>query len=133
MAATTGSIATNNCTASSWRIPCALDFTIPVTAPGSTISRSANGYYYRHGGVLPVSTAHPGDVRCGGRPHGRASAEGRRQTRLQHGVQAHSGPADLDWREDTRRAQPRAGHPTERHPQLEAVRGGRGDDGGPGQ
>src|SRR6266568_1315837 len=28
-------------------------------------------------GVHPVSTAHPGDVRCGGRPHGRAPAEGR--------------------------------------------------------
>src|SRR5687767_15713237 len=52
MAATTGSIATNNCTASSWRIPYALDFTIPVTAPGSAISRSANGHYYRHGRML---------------------------------------------------------------------------------
>jgi hypothetical protein len=32
--------------------------------------------------VLPVSTAHRGDVRCGGRPHGRAPAEGRRQASL---------------------------------------------------
>src|SRR5688572_7815554 len=45
-------------------------------------------------GVLPISTAHPRDVRCGGRPHGRAPAEGRRQTRLQHGVEVDSGPAD---------------------------------------
>ena len=29
--------------------------------------------------MLPVSTAHRGDVRCNGRPHGRTSAEGRRQ------------------------------------------------------
>jgi hypothetical protein len=31
-------------------------------------------------GVLPVSTAHCGDVRCSGRPHGRTPAEGRRPT-----------------------------------------------------
>ena len=45
-------------------------------------------------GVLPVSTAHCGDVRCDGRPHGRAPAEGRRQACLQHGVQADDGPTD---------------------------------------
>jgi hypothetical protein len=44
--------------------------------------------------------AHPGDVRCGGRPHGRAPAEGRRQAGLQHGVQAGDGSADPDRRED---------------------------------
>ena len=42
----------------------------------------------------PVSTAHSGDVRCGGRPHGRAPAEGRRPTCVQYGVQADDGPAD---------------------------------------
>jgi transposase len=41
-------------------------------------------------GVLPISTAHRGDVRCVGRPHGRTPAEGRRPTRLQHGVQAET-------------------------------------------
>jgi hypothetical protein len=35
-------------------------------------------------GVLPVWTAHRGDVRCGGRPHGRASAEGRRPAGVQY-------------------------------------------------
>src|SRR5689334_12252923 len=37
-------------------------------------------------GVHPISIAHRGDVRCGGRPHGRTPAEGRRPTCLQYGV-----------------------------------------------
>lgn len=46
-------------------------------------------------GVLPVSTVHLGDVRCDGRSHGRAPAEGRRQARVQHGVQAKAVPRAL--------------------------------------
>lgn len=41
-------------------------------------------------GVLPLSAAHPGDVRCCGRPHGRRSAEGRWPAGVQHGVQAQA-------------------------------------------
>jgi len=53
-------------------------------------------------GVHPISTAHRGDVRCGGRPHGRTPAEGRRPTRLQHGVQAGDSPADFERGENGR-------------------------------
>ena len=44
-----------------------------------------------------------------------------------------SGTATEHATLDSRRAQPRARHLTECRPQLEAVRGGRGDDGRPGQ
>src|SRR2546428_3183020 len=84
-------------------------------------------------GVLPVSTAHRGDVRCDGGSHGGASAEGRRPAGVDDGVQAGDGPADRRGREDGGRAQSRARHRAQRDPQLEAVcRGGR-DDGGAGQ
>jgi len=48
------------------------------------VNDGAGGRCCRHDGVLPVSTAHRGDIRCGGRPHGRTPAEGRRPTCLQH-------------------------------------------------
>src|SRR5438445_715066 len=84
-------------------------------------------------GVLPVSTAHRGDVRCGGRTHGRAPTQSRRATGVHDGVQAGDGPTGCGGREDGGGAQSRAGHRAERDPQLEAVcRGGR-DDGGAGQ
>ncbi len=44
------------------------------------------------------------------RPHGRASAEGRRQAGIQHGLQASNGAAGGDGREDGGRAQSRARH-----------------------
>src|SRR4029453_18306010 len=42
-------------------------------------------------GVLPVSTAHRGDVRCDGRSHGGASAEGGRPGGGHDGVQGGGG------------------------------------------
>src|SRR5712692_10295137 len=44
------------------------------------------------------------------RPHGRASAEGRRQAGIQHGLQASNGAACGDGPEDGGRAQSRARH-----------------------
>jgi len=55
--------------------------------------------------VLPVSTAHPGDVRCGGRPHGRAptksprgdgcSARSFKRTTVQHILTGEKTLAEL--------------------------------------
>src|SRR5262249_25700326 len=66
------------------------------------VFKDATGYAVREYGVLPISTAHRGDVRCGGRSHGRTPAEGRRPTRLQHGVQAGNSPTDCERRENGR-------------------------------
>src|SRR5207245_7379509 len=43
-------------------------------------------------GVLPISTAHRGDVRCGGRTHGRAPTQSRRATGGHDGAPAGDGP-----------------------------------------
>src|SRR6202022_2547595 len=44
-------------------------------------------------GVLPDWTAHRGDVRCGGRPHGESSTEGGRTAGVWGGVKGGGGPA----------------------------------------
>jgi hypothetical protein len=56
-----------------------------VTPAGATAARCLT----KRPGQIPTWSAphfdcHPGDVRCGGRPHGRAPAEGGRQAGLQH-------------------------------------------------
>jgi len=53
---------------------------------------------------------------------------GRRAAGLQHGLQASHGSAGGDGREDGDRAQSRARHCAQCHPELEAVRRGEGDD-----
>src|SRR5262252_8559173 len=102
----------------------------------SNVLRARSSDAYRRAdpaGVLPLSAAHRRDVRCGGRPHGRTSAEGRRPAGVQHGVQAAGGAANPERGEDGRGAQSRAGYLPERHPHLETIRGGGRDDGGAGQ
>src|SRR5262245_39905115 len=56
---------------------------IVIKAPLEAVERLSRRSLCRVG-LLPVSTAHPGDVRCSGRSHGRTPAKGRWPTRLQH-------------------------------------------------